>query len=921
MALLKYDGTLAAATSGPAAHFYGTSGTDTLTGTSAAESFWGGQGDLMVGGAGDDTYYLKGLQDRVVELANGGADRISGWQNLSLDRFPNFENVYAGGDNTYGAGNAGDNVIEGGAGSQQLYGGHGQDVLVGGGGADTFIVYKGQGNDVITDFSSDDVVRLKAGFTSFGEVQARLSQVGADVKLDMGNGDGLIFRSLTVGQLSAANFKLQFDVGSLTQSFADEFSGPLSLYDKESNPTGVWRTDYGYQGTQGVGSYTLVSNDEKQIYTSPYFRDHAGDFAESPFVSGADGTLSIWARPSTNPEIFGYGYTSGAITTKESHAQTYGYFEMRADIPSAVGAWPAFWLVPADGSWPPELDVMEALTHDDNAAWTTQHSSVGGHTAQGAMNYVPDTADGMHTYGVLWTATDLIWYIDGVEVFRSLTPADMHKPMYMIANLALGGWGGPIDNNDLPAEFKIDYIRAYDLGEGATTNPGSAPTAPPPVQIPSVPDLPASIAGVVLTSTQAGDILNGGAGADTLIASQGADQLSGGAGADTFAFHATPWSAGHIKDFQVGVDKLDVKDLYLGGYAGTDPVADGFVRFDTDGQGGTKVMLDTDGSGLANRWSFHIVTLDGVSPAGLTAAQVFGGAATIPPAPNPTTPDDPSTPGVVLTSSHPGDTLIGGAGADTLNASQGADQLTGGAGADTFSFDAPPWSSGHIKDFQVGVDKLDVSRLYLGGYAGRDPVADGYLRFESDGQGGTNVMLDLDGAGADNPWSWRITTLDGVSPTGLSAADVFNGQLVTATPPAAPVAPGVSLTSVGYGETLSGGAGADTLNAAWGPDRLTGGAGADHFVFDNLPWNAGRVSDFKVGVDVLDLRPLFAEAGYTGSDPVADGYLKWDSDGAGGAKVFFDADGPGTSNPWPIQITTLDGVAPSSLSGLDWLFR
>ena len=49
----------------------------------------------------------------------------------------------------------------------------------------------------------------------------------------------------------------------------------------------------------------------------------------------------------------------------------------------------------------------------------------------------------------------------------------MNKPMFMIANLALGGWGGAIDPAQLPAEFKIDYIRAYGLGDGSSvTAPG-----------------------------------------------------------------------------------------------------------------------------------------------------------------------------------------------------------------------------------------------------------------------------------------------------------------------------------------------------------------------------------------------------------------------------------------------------------------
>jgi serralysin len=426
----------------------------------------------------------------------------------------------------------------------------------------------------------------------------------------------------------------------------------------------------------------------------------------------------------------------------------------------------------------------------------------------------------------------------------------------------------------------------------------------------------------VLTSAVYADTLAGGAGADTLNAGQGPDRLTGGAGADTFVFKNMPWNAGHITDFQVGVDKLDVSALYTDGYHGTDPVANGYVSFVSDGAGGTKVLLDTDGNGAANTIKFQIATLDGVSPTGLTAAQVFGGASTTTPA-TPATPAAPVTPGVVLTSTVYADTLAGGAGADTLNAGQGPDKLTGGAGADTFVFKNLPWNAGHITDFQVGVDKLDLSALYAGGYHGTDPVADGYLSFVSDGAGGTKVMLDIDGAAAANPWPYTIVTLDGVAPADLTAAKLLDGQPAATAPivVAPPVIPGLALTSTTYGDHLTGGAGADTLTAGQGPDVLTGAAGADHFVFGALPWNAGHVTDFAPGTDVLDLRALFAQSGYTGSDPIADGYLKLESDGAGGTKVLFDTDGPGTANPWPFQITTLDGVAPSSLHASDWLFH
>ena len=914
----KYDGLPAAETAAPGPAFYGTGGADTLTGTGAAESFWGGDGDRLVGGAGDDTYYLKSALDRVVEQAGGGIDKVVAWTSVYLPDHAGVENLQVDGDKTYGAGGAGDNIIQGGPGSQQLYGGLGQDVLIGGAGADTFIVVKGEGSDVIQDFTPGvDTLRLSAGFTSFSQLQAQLSQVGSDVKLDFGGGQGLILRNLQIGQLSAGDVELQFDRATLgAQTFHDEFSAPLSLWDAQSNPGGTWRPDFGYQGEQGVGSYTLVNNNEQQIYTSPYFRGANGNFPETPFVSNPDGTLSIWARPSNNNQLFDYNYTSGLITTQPTFSQTYGYFEMRADIPNAAGAWPAFWLIPADGSWPPELDIMETLSSDPRAAWTTEHSGVGGHSSNGRLSFIPDTADGFHTYAVSWTVKTLTWYIDGVEVFHTATPADMHKPMFIIANLALGGWGGAINQAALPAEFKIDYIRAYALADTVVTTPPAPAPSPAPSPVPP----PAPGGASVLTSSGYADTLTGGVGADTLNAGQGPDRLTGGAGADTFVFKAMPWNAGHITDFRVGVDRLDISALYSNGYRGADPVADGYLSFVANGQGGTAVLLDTDGRAAGNTINFLVVTLDGVAPQTLTAASL-GGAAPAPPPPGPVPPAPIAATGMVLTSTRYGDVLTGGANADTINAGQGPDQLTGGAGADRFVFKAMPWNAGHITDFQVGVDRLDIAALYDVRYAGSDPVADGYVSFVSNGSGGTTVLLDTDGAGAGNVIRFQIATLDGVSATGLTAAQVFGGGPAPITAGPTIPATGLLLTSTRYADTLSGGAGGDTLVAGQGPDRLVGGEGVDHFVFGKLPWNAGHVSDFSPGVDILDLRPLFASVGYKGGDPRADGYLTFQSDGHGGTVVRFDPDGFGSANPWPTTITTLDGVDPSNLRSSDWIFN
>jgi hypothetical protein len=99
---------------------------------------------------------------------------------------------------------------------------------------------------------------------------------------------------------------------------------------------------------------------------------------------------------------------------------------------------------------------------------------------------------------------------------------------------------------------------------------------------------------------------------------------------------------------------------------------------------------------------------------------------------------------------------------------------------------------------------------------------------------------------------------------------------------------------------------------------LTGAGGGDHFVYGQPPWNAGHITDFTPGADVLDLRPLMTS--YTGSNPVADRWIEFRPDGAGGTQVMVDVDGPSGSQ-WPFLITTLDKVAPSSLGSGDWLFH
>ena len=131
------------------------------------------------------------------------------------------------------------------------------------------------------------------------------------------------------------------------------------------------------------------------------------------------------------------------LTTYESFAQTYGYFEIRADMPENQGAWPAFWLLPEDGSWPPELDVVEMRGQDPNnlimtCALEPDREPYGGHPRR-LLSRTPMASTHTASCG---RKDELVWYFDNVEVARAATPADMHKPMYMLVDLARRRHGG-----------------------------------------------------------------------------------------------------------------------------------------------------------------------------------------------------------------------------------------------------------------------------------------------------------------------------------------------------------------------------------------------------------------------------------------------------------------------------------------------
>ncbi len=246
--------------------------------------------------------------------------------------------------------------------------------------------------------------------------------------------------------------------------FEDTF-GDLRLWNGKS---GIW------QPILPWGARTIPTNRERQFYVDA--RIDPPDIASlAPFA--LDHGLVISARPippGARPLTAGLSYASGLLTTAHAFSQTYGYFEIRAKIPRGKGLWPAFWLIPVDRSWPPEIDVMEAHGHLVNGYWATIHwrEGAGAPQEKGFRIGTPDLTEDFHDFGVEWGPEQTLWTFDGQVVARAPTPSTMRKPMYIVINLAVGGkWpGDPDAATRFPAKLHVQRVQAYRLDANTETS-------------------------------------------------------------------------------------------------------------------------------------------------------------------------------------------------------------------------------------------------------------------------------------------------------------------------------------------------------------------------------------------------------------------------------------------------------------------
>ena len=207
-----------------------------ITGNSSANTIKGGsKADTIYGGSGNDSI-----------LGNAGNDKLYG--------------------------DAGNDKLLGGAGADTLTGGKGSDTLTGNAGNDVFVYAKGDGNDVITDYTAgQDKIKIT------GAKISKASVSGSNVVLTVGTGKITVknakgkklsiynnstnLTNTVVGSTSSKNF---IEETWFTQDDNVISSEIDSILNKDSN---IISNDYNYDMTSSLDkqlNQTLVTNSINQ---------------------------------------------------------------------------------------------------------------------------------------------------------------------------------------------------------------------------------------------------------------------------------------------------------------------------------------------------------------------------------------------------------------------------------------------------------------------------------------------------------------------------------------------------------------------------------------------------------------------------------------------------------------------------------
>jgi len=176
-------------------------------------------------------------------------------------------------------------------------------------------------------------------------------------------------------------------------------------------------------------------------------------------------------------------YLTAGVTSKGKYAFKYGKVQIRARFKSAHGAWPALWMLGAEGRCPAngEIDLMEHLNFEDMVHQTV-HSEYTEKIDQTDTPKISGTAmitrDDWNTYGCEWDEDKIVFTVNDTPAYTYLRLPQkgekqwpFNQPFYFILSMQIGGkWvnkSGPTNSADYPAGMEVKWVRVYSRNKPA----------------------------------------------------------------------------------------------------------------------------------------------------------------------------------------------------------------------------------------------------------------------------------------------------------------------------------------------------------------------------------------------------------------------------------------------------------------------
>lgn len=175
-----------------------------------------------------------------------------------------------------------------------------------------------------------------------------------------------------------------------------------------------------------------------------------------------NGVLKIITRrePYTGSEYPNVGksfeFTSSMLSTAWRQYFTPPFLaEARILQPQGIGLWSAWWLLRRfeDGAPRQEVD-LEYLARTPDRWYATVHFPESG-------TQTAPLSPGWHVYAALVEPGRVTWFLDGTPVRTWYSPDVAAYRMFLLLDVAIGGWGGAIDPGFSKSEMLVDWVRVW----------------------------------------------------------------------------------------------------------------------------------------------------------------------------------------------------------------------------------------------------------------------------------------------------------------------------------------------------------------------------------------------------------------------------------------------------------------------------